>query len=78
MLKVKKKCCGKCLFGKNKLVSDTRKESILQDCTKNDDHFLCHEGTLNGDKIVCAGFFKTSSSQMIRMAGRLKMIKFID
>lgn len=78
MLKVKSKCCGKCLFGKNKLVTENRKSSILNGCSHMDAHFECHEGTLKGEKIVCAGFYKKHSSQGIRIAQRLNMVKMVD
>ncbi|MEZ9681925.1 hypothetical protein AB4306_18410 [Vibrio splendidus] len=78
MMKVKKKCCGKCLFGSNKIVSDSRKKSILSDCAKNDSHFVCHEGTMKNEDIVCRAFFEQRSSNMIRIAQRLNMITYVD
>ncbi len=78
MMKVKKKCCGKCLFGSNKIVSDSRKKDILRDCTKNDSHFVCHEGTMKNEDIVCRAFFEQRSTNLIRISQRLGMIEFVD
>lgn len=78
MLKVKKKCCGKCLFGKNKIVSDARKVDIISSCTRNDHHFECHEGTIAGEEIVCHAFYNKYTSQMIRIAQRLNFVEFVN
>ena len=78
MIKVKKKCCGKCLFGSNKIVSDERKKNILNSCDKNDSHFVCHEGTMKDEDIVCRAFFEQRSTNLIRIAQRLSMITYVD
>ena len=87
MLKVKKKCCGKCLFSKDKIVSNERKKDILKSCASDDSHFVCHETTVydnDGDAVndsnnaVCAEFYKRQSSQMIRISQRLGMVKMVD
>lgn len=78
MLKVCSKQCDQCLFSKNRIVSGPRMASILNDCKNNDTHFICHKGTIAGENVVCKGFFDTQTSQMIRIAGRLNMIKEVD
>lgn len=78
MLKVKKECCGKCLFGKNKIVSNERKKDILKGCLQEDNHFICHEATIEKKEVVCAEFYKRQSSQMIRISQRLGMIEMVD
>lgn len=77
-LQVKKKCCGKCLFGKNKIVTDARKANILKRCARDDSHFICHEATIDKKEIVCAGFYNIGTSQMIRISQRLGMIELVD
>lgn len=77
-MKVKKKCCGKCLFGANKIVTDKRKDSILKDCQRNDTYFTCHEATIKNEDVVCSGFYHTKTSQMIRVSERLNMIEMVD
>lgn len=78
MMEVKKKCCGQCLFSKNKIVSDERKEQILSDCTRNDTHFICHKASIEGKDIVCAAFYKQYSTNMLRISERLGMLKKVD
>jgi len=77
-MKVKRKCCGKCLFGSNKIVSDERKQSILDDCTENDTHFVCHEGTIAGEDICCRAFFEQHTTNMLRISQRLHMLEFVE
>jgi len=77
-LQVKKKCCGKCSFGSNKIVSDARKANILIGCARKDTHFICHEATIEKKEVVCAAFYNTRTSQMIRISQRLGAIEFVD
>jgi hypothetical protein len=78
MLKVCENKCDQCLFSKNRIVSKERMVSILRDCQKKDTHFVCHKATIAEQEVVCAGFYETQTSQMIRIAGRLNMIKFVN
>ena len=73
MFKVKEERCGECLFSKDKVVSNERRKDILSDCARNDSHFNCHKE----EGVCCRGFFDTSSSNMIRISGRLGMIEFV-
>lgn len=77
-LEVKKEQCNQCLFSNNRIVSKERMKSIIKGCQQKDTHFECHKGTLEGKNIVCRGFFDRMTSQMIRIAGRLNMIEFVD
>lgn len=77
MFEVKKECCGECLFSKNAIVSNERKREILNGCAENDNHFICHKASIEGKDICCKGFYDSFSSNMIRVAGRLNMIKFV-
>jgi hypothetical protein len=78
MFKVKKECCNECLFSKNKIVSDSRKASILKGCVRDDAHFICHKATIDGEDICCSGFYKSYSTNMIRISQRLRMVKLVD
>jgi len=78
MLKVKKECCGQCLFSRDKIVSDARKKSILSDCKKKDNHFLCHKATIENKDVVCAGFYERHTSQMIRISQRMGFVEMVD
>ena len=77
MLQVKKKCCGQCLFSKNKIVSDERKKRLLEEIQKEDTQFFCHKATMEKKEIVCRGFYEQRTSQMIRIAQRLNMVEFV-
>ena len=74
MLEVSNKCCGQCLFSKNKIVSDERKKEVLDGCESRDTHFICHKA----DDVVCRGFFEKKTSQGIRWAKRLDFINFVE
>ena len=78
MLKVCKQECNECLFSENRIVSGKRMKEIIKDCVKNDTHFICHKGTIKNQDIVCGGFYKRFSTNLIRIAGRLGAIKYID
>lgn len=75
---VKKECCGQCLFGANKIVSDKRKAEILESCETNDRHFICHKASINKEDICCKGFYDTKTSNLIRIAGKLNVVEFVD
>lgn len=77
-MKVKKECCGQCLFGKDKIVSNQRRKEILNDCRQNDNHFICHKATINDEDICCKGFYDSQTSNMIRISQRLNMVQFVD
>jgi hypothetical protein len=78
MFKVKKECCGKCLFSKDKIVNNDRRKEVLNDCKKDDTHFVCHEGTIKGEDICCKAFYDTQSTNMIRISQRLGMVEFVE
>lgn len=70
--------CDRCLFSKDKLVSNARRREILKVCASKDTHFICHKGSLADQDVCCHVFFKRCTSQMIRIAGRLNLIEFVD
>ena len=76
--KVKKECCGQCLFSENKIVSNKRRQNILSDCRQNDNHFTCHKATIEKEDICCKGFYDSQTSNMIRISQRLNMVEFVD
>ncbi|MHB1777999.1 MAG: hypothetical protein ACYCU7_18755 [Acidimicrobiales bacterium] len=65
------------MFSENKIVSDTRRNQILRDLRRRDAHFFCHKGTIVGREVVCHGSYE-SMPQMVRIAGRLGVIVFVD
>ena len=80
MLKVYKECCKNCLLSEDRIVSPKRAKEIINDCTRNQTHFICHKATLNDEEIVCSKFYNTlgHNSQMIRIAQRLDVIEFVE
>ena len=78
MFKVKKECCNQCLFSKDKIVSNKRRQQILSDCRQNDNHFICHKATIDGDDICCNGFYKSQTTNMIRISQRMGWIELVN
>lgn len=77
-LEVCEKKCDQCLFSENRIVSKARFAQIVKDCKREDRHFICHKGSITGnDKLVCRGFYDTQTSQLIRIAERLDLVKFV-
>ena len=74
MFKVCSEPCDQCLFSKNRIVSAARAREVLIDCKRNDAHFICHKT----DDTCCRGFYDTRTTNLIRIAQRLRMIKFVD
>lgn len=78
MLEIMKRQCDQCLFSKNRIVNAARKAEIIRGCIRKDTHFMCHKATIDKKEVVCAGFYARHTSQLIRIAGRLNMLKFIE
>ncbi len=74
--RVMSECCANWLFGPRKLVSDERKEAIVAEIVRNDDFFVCHEGSERGQKICCRGFYERYKSAVasLRVAQMLRDI----
>lgn len=77
MFKVKEECCNQCLFSKDKIVSNKRRQQILKGCRNEDSHFICHKATIEGKDACCRAFYDTQDSQMIRISQRLNMVEFV-
>lgn len=79
MFKVYEKCCQNCLLSADAIVSPKRRKDILNDCAKNQSHFICHKATIEGKDICCRKFYDDFGhvSQMIRIAERLNSVEFV-
>lgn len=77
-MKVMEKPCDQCLFSKDRIVSAARVREILKECRRDDKHFICHKASIAGEDVCCRTFFDTQGSQMIRIAQRLNMVKFVQ
>ena len=73
-LKVCSHKCDECLFSKDKIVSNERKEEILEGCQREEKYFVCHKSTIKGEEVVCAGFAasKYNTSSALQVAQRLE------
>lgn len=80
MLKVFKECCKNCLLSEDRIVSPKRAKDIIQNCVKEQMHFICHKASQEGKEIVCSKFYQTFGhrSQMVRIAERLGALKMVD
>jgi hypothetical protein len=72
--------CNQCLFSENKIVSDKRRQSLLNEIVKEQSYFECHKATIAGKNTCCRGFYDSLGhrSQMIRIAERFGAIKFVE
>lgn len=73
-LKVCSHKCDQCLFSKDKIVSNERKQEILEGCQREGKYFICHKSTIKDDEVVCAGFAasKYNKSAALQVAQRLE------
>ena len=73
---VVKKPCDECLFSKDKIVSDDRRDEIIADCLSCDRFFICHKTK----KVCCNGFYQAHKLDVwpIRLAIGLEDVRFID
>jgi len=77
-LRVMSKRCEQCLMSKGKIVSDSRRDEILEQCERSGKYFLCHKGSMVNEEIVCRGFYDEVPNQALRMASRLGIVKFTE
>jgi hypothetical protein len=77
MFKVTENRCSECLFSPNKIVSDKRRKVVLNDCRSKDSYFICHKATAAGHDICCKGFYETQTCNLIRIAQRLDVVRFV-
>lgn len=73
MFKVAESQCNQCLFSQNRIVRDEDKQQILAECKARDAHLICHKAK----DVCCRGFYQRFSTNLIRIAGRLGVIRFV-
>ncbi|GEM_PF-1353944 len=76
--KVCSKSCDQCLFTKNKIVPEKRKQEILNECEREQTHFICHKGSITGDNIVCSGFYRNKTTPYLELMKETGRIDFVD
>ena len=79
-MKVRYKQCDECLFGPNKIVSDTRRNHILRDLKRRDTHFVCHKATMNDCEVTCRGDYNRNPmrTSLMQIAARWGVVRFCD
>lgn len=79
-LEVFETCCKNCLLSPDRIVSGARAKQIISDCVSKQTHFICHKATMDGKEVVCRTFYDRlgQHSQMVRIAERLGMIRFVE
>lgn len=80
MFKVYKEPCKNCLLSSDRIVSGERMKDIILECKKNQQHFICHKASMNGDDICCKTFYDElgNYSQLIRIAKRINAVEFVE
>lgn len=59
-------------------MSAARAREILSECKQKDIHFVCHKATIAEKDVCCRSFYDTQTSQMVRIAQRLGMVRFVS
>lgn len=77
-LAVAHKRCDQCLLTENRIVSEDRKNEILEDCEQSGKYFLCHKATLRDENIICAGFFDLKINSACNVAENYGLVVRID
>jgi hypothetical protein len=79
-LRVCEKACDQCLYGKNKIVSDQRKEEILRTLEATQDYFVCHKASVVDEKVMCSGYYHANknTSVLIQLATHLGLLRFVN
>ncbi len=80
MITVYNQPCKNCLLSPDRIVSPERAKDILNQCAKEQTHFVCHKASMNGENICCHRFYKElgHKSELIRIAERLNVVVFKD
>jgi hypothetical protein len=70
--------CDQCLFSKNKLVDEERKQELLFQCEREQTHFVCHKGSTVGQNVVCNGFFRNKTTPFLDIMKATGKILFVE
>ncbi len=78
MFKIMAERCNECLYGTNKIVSDSRRKEIIRKLDKTDDYFICHKATIAHQKVACRGDWEQRDcGKAGRMATVFNMVEFV-
>lgn len=78
MFKVMAERCNQCLFSEDRIVSKERMADVIKECREKDGYFICHKATIaDNQDVCCRGFYDTQDTQIIQVADRLGVTRFI-
>lgn len=79
--------CKTCIFGANTPITPESFEQYKQDWQDEDCHHICHQDSARdyeNASITCRGYYEAAMrgdvhmGQLMRIAGRLNMVRFVD
>ena len=76
MLEVCSARCAECLFSPQEIVSDARRQDLLDQCRRRDRYFICHQSP-PGRPLACRGWFETFACTLSQVASRLGLVAFV-
>lgn len=79
-MKVYKEPCKNCLLSADAIVSAKRRKEIIQTCSQDQTHFICHKASMRDEDVCCKNFYDRLGhiSQMVRIAQRLNAVQFVE
>lgn len=80
ILRICHKQCDQCLYSSRKIVTDTRRNEIMQDLEEDQDYFICHKASIADKKVMCRGYYEAnkSTSLLIKLGTDLGVTQFVD
>lgn len=73
-LKVFSTQCKNCLLSPDRIVSAKIAKEIIQNCAKNQTHFVCHKASMKKQDVCCKGFFDNFG----HLAKNIQLAKWLD
>lgn len=77
-MQVMDKRCAECLFSAAKVVSDARRDEILEYCNRTHVAFECHKATIADRRVTCRGFYDARASLAVRLARMFGWVQFVS
>ena len=73
------KRCDECLFTPAKIVSEARKQELIEGCKRDENFFVCHKGSLTGNnQLCCRGFFDEIPTKTTLLAQAWGLVRFVE
>lgn len=73
------KRCDQCLYTANKIVSDERRDQLLEHCARTEQGFACHKATHAGIDAMCRAHWDATKLVTLRnrLALRLGVVVYV-